>query len=130
MKTGKNDIEKLTQDLLKKGLQSPTDKHFDERLMKMILESPLPTQVRADKLLKNGWRFMLLALILLISTVGFIAYVSSGNSPVVNQFLSATRVFILYGGIALFIPLLFLQFDALLKMKFENRFSMKAGYYK
>ncbi len=128
MNTGKNDIEGLTRELLKRGLQRPADKDFDEKLMKMIHEAPVPVATGADRLLKNGWRFLMLAFIMMISTVGFIAYLSSGDSPVLNQLLSATRIFVLYGGIALFVPLLLWQLDALLKMKFQHHYSTKMGY--
>lgn len=120
----KNDLDKLAGELLKKSLQSPADPHFDEALMKMIIASPLPSPARTDKLLKNGWRFLVLALILMISSIGIIAYLSSGDSMVMNELLMATRIYILYGGLALFVPLLFFQLDTLLKMMFQNRLRM------
>ena len=128
MNTGKNDIDRLTRLLLKKGLQSPTDKDFDDKLMKMIHEAPVPVAKSIDKLFKNGWRFLMLAFLLMISTTGFIAYLSSGDSPVLNDLLSATRIFVLYGGVILFVPLLLWQLDALLKMKFQHRYNAKIGY--
>lgn len=128
MKTGKNDIERLTGQLMKKSLQSPVDKDFDEKLMRMIHDAPVPAAKSTDKLLKNGWRFLMLAFLLMISTIGSIAYLSSGDTPLLNELLSVTRVFVLYGGIILFVPLLLWQFDTLLKMKFQNRYSAKMGF--
>jgi type IV secretory pathway TrbL component len=128
MKTGKNDIERLTGLLMKKSLQSPADKDFDEKLMRMIHDAPVPAAKGIDKLLKNGWRFLMLAFLLMISTIAFIAYLSSGDTPLLNELLSVTRVFVLYGGIILFVPLLLWQFDTLLKMKFQNRYNTKMGF--
>jgi hypothetical protein len=129
MSIGKKDIDKLTRDLLQKSLVKPIDPDFDDILMKKILSAPLPAAAKPEShLVKNGWRFLMLAFGLLIASVIIITYLSSGTKLELNQFMDATRLYVLYGGLALFVPLLFIQFDALLKMMFQNHFQPKIDY--
>ncbi len=123
------DIDKITADLLKKSLQKPESKNFDDSLMGKIMELPKPTISQADsKLFKNGWRFLILALVLLITSVVLLSYLTAGNNTEISKILMATKIYIIYGGMALFVPLLFTQLDSLLKILFENRLKPRMNY--
>jgi hypothetical protein len=124
----KNDIDKLTKELLKKSLQQPAKINFNDELMENIVRLPQhDTNVVRKNLLNNGWKSLLLALGLFICTISIIAYLSSDISPTVEKHLVVLRNYILYGGMALFVPLLFTQFDELLNLIFRKRFQTHAG---
>lgn len=127
MKKERNEIDKLTQQLLKKSLLRPEHENFDEVLMHKILDLPAPVQEKRS-LFKNGWRYLILSLILLITSILIISYLSEGAYVEIGKYLVATKMYILYGGMALFVPLLFTQLDTLLKLMFDNRYQTRVNY--
>ena len=113
-------IDKMTSDLMKKGLQRPESDQFDDELMKKILALPKPQAVQYNsKLMKNGWRFLLLSLFLLLVSISIISTLIPGYETELSKAFMAAKMYILYGGMALFTPLIFMQLDSLLKMKFR-----------
>jgi len=125
----KKDTEKMTGDLMKKSflkLQSP---NFDDELMQKILEQPKPVAIQSNaKLFKNGWRFLILSLALLLLTIAVISYLTTGYSTDIDKFLMAIKMYVLYGGLALFVPLIFTQMDTLLEIFFQSRFKTNVNY--
>ena len=129
MKKKRNEIDKLTEQLLKKSLLKPEHENLDEVLMQKILDLPAPASVQAKSSpIKNGWRYLILSLILLIASILIISYLSEGTYAEIGKYLAATKMYILYGGMALFVPLLFTQLDTLLKLMFDNRYQTRVNY--
>jgi hypothetical protein len=129
MNMERKEIDKLSGELLKKSLQKPELRNFDDALMNKILELPKhsPTY-SSDKLFKNGWRFLILSMALLIASLAIVSYLSAESYAEINRYLVATKIYILYGGMALFVPLLFTQLDSLLKSMFNNRYHPRVNY--
>jgi len=122
-------IDKITHDLLKKGLQSPENAHFDDELMKKIQALPKSqSEHSSNKLMKNGWRFLVLSLGLLIASIAIVSYLSLDHEAELSKVFLATKMYILFGGMALFIPLLFLQLDGLLKLMFQYQIKSSIGH--
>ena len=122
-------IEKMTGELLKKSLQKPDNSNFDDELMRKIMELPKPASFDPQSVLfKNGWRFLVLAVILLLTILAVISYLTTGYYVDVDKFLLAINMYILYGGLALFIPLIFTQFDSLLQIFFQTRHKTGVNY--
>ena len=125
----KKDIEKMTGDLLKKSLDKPKNSNFDDELMKKIMELPKPILKGSNgKLFKNGWWFLFLSFVLFVSTTAVISYLMKGYSTEMDKFLELTKMYILYGGLALFVPLIFSQLDTLLQLFFQNRYKTGVNY--
>jgi hypothetical protein len=127
MKKERNEIDRLTEQLLKKSMLKPEHEDFNELLMQKILDLPAPVQANGS-LFKNGWRYLILSLILLIASIVIISYLSEGAYAEIGKYLVATKMYILYGGMALFVPLLFTQLDTLLKLMFDNRYQTRVNY--
>lgn len=124
----RKNIDKITGDLLKKGLQKPNNTDFNDELMKTIMSLPKPLSVKTEnKLTKNGWRFLMLALSLLLISIITVSYMASGFDSEISKALKIAQLYILYGGMALFVPLLFMQFDTLLKLMFENQMKFRVN---
>lgn len=129
MKKERKEIDKTAEELLKKSLLKPQLTNFDEVLMQKILDLPAPAPVQAKStLFKNGWRYLILSLILLIASIVIITYLSEGAYAEIGKYLVATKMYILYSGMALFVPLLFTQLDTLLKLMFDNRYQTRVNY--
>jgi len=125
----KKEIEKMTGDLLKKSLRKIESPNFDDELMQKILEQPKPVVIQSNaKLFKNGWRFLILSFTLLLLTIAVISYLTTGYSTDIDKFLMAIKMYVLYGGLALFVPLIFTQMDTLLEIFFQSRFKTNVNY--
>jgi type IV secretory pathway TrbL component len=125
----KKEIEKMTGDLLKKSLLKIESPNFDDELMQKILEQPKPVVIQSSaKLFKNGWRFLILSFALLLLTIAVISYLTTGYSTDIEKFLMAIKMYVLYGGLALFVPLIFTQMDTLLEIFFQSRFKTNVNY--
>lgn len=125
----RKDINKLSGELLKKSVLKPESPDFNDQLMKKIMVLPKHEFANANKkLFRNGWKFLVLALSLLLVSLTIISNLPMDTSEEISRLFVATRMYILYGGLALFVPLLFTQLDALLKMMFENRYHPRVNY--
>jgi len=125
----RKNIDKMTGDLLKKGIQNPNSQDFNDELMKKITSLPKPEVIKtSNRFLKNGWRFLILALSLLLVSIAIVSYLATGFDPEISKVFEAAKMYILYGGMALFVPLLFSQFDELLKLMFENHMKPRLDY--
>ena len=114
---------------MKKSLQKPDSTNFDDMLMDKILELPRPAiSQQYRRLFKKGWRFLILALVLLIISVVLLSYLPAGYNTEISRVMVATKMYIIYGGMALFVPLIFTQLDALLKFLFENQLKPRMNY--
>lgn len=129
MNMERKEIDKISGELLKKSLQKPELQNFDDELMNKILELPKHTLVHSsEKLFKNGWRFLILSMALLITSLAIVSHLSAESYTDISRYLEATKMYILYGGMALFVPLLFTQLDSLLKSMFNNRYHPRVNY--
>jgi hypothetical protein len=97
--------------------------------MQKILEQPKPVVIQSNaKLFKNGWRFLILSFALLLLTIAVISYLTTGYSTDIDKFLMAIKMYVLYGGLALFVPLIFTQMDTLLEIFFQSQFKTNVNY--
>lgn len=116
------DIEKITKGLLRKSLLRPSTPDFDDLLMNKIQSSPLPVKQHiAGNSLKKAWQFLLLAVICFIGSLLILSGYSGSYYSDISGLLEVTANYILYGGMALFIPLVLYHFDSLIYTFFLSK---------
>ncbi len=122
MNDGHNDIDKLARELLNKSLVKPVSSNFDDRLMDKIRLAPAPSAIRSNgKSIKKAWIFWMMAVAFLLISVLIVANNMGSYFSDARDLFRVTIIYILYGGLALFIPLILYQFDALIQLLFWKR---------
>lgn len=122
MKKEHQDIDKLTQELLKKSIQKPVTADFDEALMDKILLSSPPSRLRSNgNNVKRAWLFLMMAIVCFLISTLLIDELFGGYFKDISALLKLTVDYAFFGGLALFIPLVLYHFDALMQTMFLKR---------
>lgn len=116
------DIDKLTRDLLKKSIQIPATSDFDDQLMEKILLLPSPAKLKSNgNSIKKAWLFLTIALVCFLVSIMVIGQFSGGYFKDMSAIFSLIQNYVLYGGLVLFVPLVFYHFDALVQLAFSKK---------
>ena len=122
MKEEHKDIDLLSRELLSKSLLKPVSSDFDDLLMDKIRLAQSPSKVKANGLsVKKAWIFLIMAVVFLLILVLIISEYTGGYFNEVRDLFKLTVIYVLYGGMALFIPLVLYQFDALIQLRFWKK---------
>lgn len=122
MKRENQDIDKLARDLLKKSIQIPATSDFDDRLMEKIMLLPSPAKAKSNSnSIKKAWLFLTIALVCFLVSVVVIGQFSGGYFTDKSAMFSLIQNYVLYGGLILFVPLVFYHFDALVQLAFSKK---------
>ena len=117
-----HDIDKLTRDLLKKSLQKPISLDFDDQLMGKIHLAPSPAKLRSNgSSTKKAWLFLIVALVCFLVSIMVIGAFSGSYFKDTSTVFSLILNYVFYGGMALFVPLVFYHFDALVQLAFSQK---------
>lgn len=123
------ELDKLTKELLGKSLLVPASAEFDDTLMDKILLAPFPGKLKSNgNSTKKAWILLMVAVVFMLFSVMIAATIPGSYFTEISNILKITYVYMLFGGLALFVPMVFYQFDLLLQLMFgrHNRsFSMK-----
>lgn len=116
------DFDKLTRDLLKKSLQAPATSDFDDQLMEKIILLPSPAKAKSNgNTIKKAWLFLTVALVCFIVSIMVIGQFSGGYFTDIGAIFSVILNYVIYGGLVLFVPLVFYHFDALVQLAFSKK---------
>lgn len=122
MKKAISDIDKLTKELLSKGLLKPASSDFDDKLMNKILSAPSPARLNSNgNNTRKAWIFWIIAVVFFLISVLIVATFSGGYFSDVSNLLKLTFTYVLYGGMAFFIPLVLYHFDALIQLMYWEK---------
>lgn len=122
MKKDQTDIDGLTRDLLSKSMLSPASSDFDDRLMEQIVAAPSPARVKSNgNITKKAWFFLWVTIGFMILSLTIVSAFSGNYFTEISQLFKVIFTYVLYGGLALFIPLLLYQFDTLLKLMYWKK---------
>lgn len=123
------DLDQLTKELLGKSLLKPVSHDFDDTLMDKIFLAQSPGRVKSNgNNTKKAWILLMVAVVFMFFLVVIAATISGRYFTEISNILKLTYIYMLFGGLALFVPVVFYQFDLLLQLMFgkQNRsFSMK-----
>lgn len=128
MKNTNQDIDKLTQELLKKSLVKPSSSDFDDQLMRRIEKAPAPKQLKSNDILKKAWMFLSITIVLFILSVLLMS--GFGKNYFQNISVSSELIlnYVLYGGLVLFVPLVLFHFDTLVQIMFMKRNNQEISF--
>ena len=122
MKKNHQDIDRLTQELLKKSIQKPISADFDDVLMDKIMLTPPPVRLGSNgNNLKRAWLFLTIAVVFFLLSVLVIDKFFGGYFIDISAQFRLTVNYVFFGGLALFIPLVLYHFDALMQTMFMKR---------
>ena len=122
MKKNHKNIDMLSKELLSKSLLKPVSSDFDDQLMDKILLATSPAKVKTNgKSVKKAWVFWMMAVAFLLISVLIISDYTGGYFIEVRDLFKLTFIYVLYGGMALFIPLILYQLDALIQLMFWKK---------
>lgn len=122
MKEKREDIEKLTRDLMKRSILSPESADFDDQLMQKISEAPAPIALKTNGSdAKKAWRLWMITIVFLIGSLFIVSEYLAGYFTELSRMLTVTLNYVFYGGMALFIPFVLFQLDSLLQVKTWQR---------
>lgn len=119
MKNEHKDLDRLTKELIAKSLLKPASADFDDKLMDKILLAPIPGKLKFNvNNAKRAWIFLMVAVVFMLFSVTIAATIPAGHFTEISNVLKHTYTYMLFGGLALFVPLILFQLDLLLKLKF------------
>lgn len=122
MKKEHKHIDMLSRELLSKSLLKPVSSGFDDLLMDKIRLTPSPAKVKTNgKSVKKAWIYWIMAVTFLLFSVLIISEYAGGYFNDVRDLFKLTFIYVLYGGMALFIPLVLYQLNALLQLMFWKK---------
>ena len=122
MKKELKDIDMFSRELLSKSLLTPILSDFDDLLMDKIRLAPSPAKLKANgKSIKKAWIFWIMAVAFLLISVLIISEYAGGYFTEVRDLFKLIFIYVLYGGMALFIPLVLYQLDALIQLMFWKK---------
>lgn len=128
MKNEHKDIDMLSRELLSKSLLKPVSSDFDDLLMDKIRLAHSPAKEKTNEIgIKKAWIFWIMAVSLLLISVLIISKLTGEYFTEMRDLFKLIFIYVLYGGLALFIPLVLYQFDALIQLmvwKKEGKASM------
>lgn len=117
MKKEHKHIDMVSRELLSKSLLKPVSSGFDDLLMDKIRLAPSPAKVKTNgKSVKKAWIYWIMAVAFLLISVLIISEYAGGYFNDVRDLFKLTFIYVLYGGMALFIPLVLYQLNALLQL--------------
>lgn len=121
MKKDQKKIDTQTKELLKKSILKPSSLDFDDQLMQKIFDAPASTSVKSNGYITGkAWIFLVFAVVLFLFSVQIIGQFSAGYFEDLDLSLSIGLNYVLYGGLILFIPLVFYHFDVLIETTFSK----------
>lgn len=123
MKKEIKDLDKLSRQLIQQSISAPPSDDFDEKLMEKIAFLPLETAGRpARDTIRKGWIFWSVAVLCMLFTAVILSWLSQSEIQNINITFRTLFEYTMYGGLALFIPLMLYYFDILidLHMKAKN----------
>jgi hypothetical protein len=119
MSTEHNDLDKLTKELLGKSLLKPASADFDDRLMDKIHLISSPAKLKSNgNITKKAWMLLMVTVVIMMFSVMLTATIPGSYFTEISKMLKLIYVYLLFGGLALFVPLIFFQLDLLLQLKF------------
>lgn len=129
MNTEHKELDKLTKELLGKSLLVPASADFDDKLMDKILLAPFPGKVKSNGIsIRKAWILLMVAVVFMLFSVMIASTIPWSYYTEISNILKLAYTYMLFGGLALFVPMVFYQFDLLLQLMFGryNRgFSIK-----
>lgn len=129
MNNEQKELDILTKELLGKSLLVPASADFDDTLMDKILLAPYPGKLTSNgNSTKKAWILLMVAVVFMLFSVMIATMIPGSYFTEISNILRITYDYMLFGGLALFVPVVFYQFDLLLQLMFGryNRgFSMK-----
>jgi uncharacterized protein YacL len=115
-------IDELSNELLKKSMLRPASSDFNDHLMEKILLTTSPAKLKSNgNNVKKAWIFWIVAVVFFLISVMIVATFSGGYFTEINYLFKLTFTYVLYGGMALFIPLVLYQLDSLIQLMFWKR---------
>ena len=121
MNNERQDIDRLSKELLKKSIVRPDSSDFSEQLMKKVFLAPSPGKWKTNRgIIRKAWFFFVIAVICLLTTAAIVGKFSEGYYEHFNIPLTITINYVFYGGMALSILLLLYYFDSLLQFVVSN----------
>ena len=112
----------LSRELLSKSLLKPVLSDFDDLLMNKIRLAPSPAKVKTNGVsVKKAWIFWIMSVAFLLISVLIISEYTRGYINELHDLFRLTFIYVLYGGMVLFIPLVLYQFDALVQLMFWKK---------
>jgi len=122
MKKANDDIDRLAKDLISKGLLKPESFDFDDRLMAKITLAPSPERLKSNgNHTKKAWFLLTIAVVFLLISVLIIATFSKGYFSEVSNVFQLIFSYVLYSGMALFVPLVLYHLDALIQLMYWKK---------
>jgi hypothetical protein len=90
--------------------------------MEKILLTTSPAKLKSNgNNVKKAWIFWIVAVVFFLISVMIVATFSGGYFTEINYLFKLTFTYVLYGGMALFIPLVLYQLDSLIQLMFWKR---------
>jgi hypothetical protein len=119
MSTEHKDLDKLTKELLGKSLLKPASADFDDKLMNKIHLISSPAKLKSNgNITKKAWMLLMVTVVIMMFSVMLTATIPGSYFTEISKMLKLIYVYLLFGGLALFVPLIFFQLDLLLQLKF------------
>jgi hypothetical protein len=119
MSTEHKDLDKLTKELLGKSLLKPASADFDDKLMDKIHLISSPAKLKSNgNITKKAWVLLMVTVVIMMFSVMLTATIPGSYFTEISKMLKLIYVYLLFGGLALFVPLIFFQLDLLLQLKF------------
>jgi hypothetical protein len=119
MSTEHKDLDKLTKELLGKSLLKPASADFDDKLMDKIHLISSPAKLKSNgNITKKAWMLLMVTVVIMMFSVMLTATIPGSYFTEISKMLKLIYVYLLFGGLALFVPLIFFQLDLLLQLKF------------
>jgi hypothetical protein len=119
MSTEHKDLDKLTKELLGKSLLKPVSADFDDKLMDKIHLISSPEKLKSNgNITKKAWMLLMVTVVIMMFSVMLTATIPGSYFTEISKMLKLIYVYLLFGGLALFVPLIFFQLDLLLQLKF------------
>ena len=114
----------MTKELIQQGVRQPISSDFNDQLMGKIMNAPLPVAYDViQSKSRKGRMYLILALVLMLFSITLISSLAGGYGQELSGLLAVTKSYILYGGMVLCVPVLFIQLDVLIKDRFRKQSS-------
>ena len=115
-------IDEISSELLKKSMLSPVSSDFNDHLMEKIVLAPSPAKLKSNgNNVKKAWIFWVVTVVFFLISVLIVATFSGGYFTEISYLFKLIFTYVLYGGMALIIPLVLYQLDALIQLMFWKR---------